>query len=540
VSDFLWTFSSFWKDHAYLNPGGWLMSNRRKDTMDIRALLHQLRAGEKDRSIARSLTMARPTVKRYREWAQQQGLLEGELPDLEALQRLREATLPDPCPPQNHSSVEGYRPVVEKLLKDQVEIAAIWERLKERGFSGSYSAVYRFVRRLSPPSVEATVRVERPAGEEGQVDFGYAGRMLDPATAQWRKTWGFVMTLSWSRHQYVEFVFDQRVETWLLCHRNAFEFFEGVPQRMVIDNLKAAILRACVEDPEVQQSYRHCAEHYGFLIAPCRPRTPQHKGKVEKGGVHYLKRNFLGGREPTCITRANEEVLAWCRTTAGQRIHGTTRQPPIERYEQTEKALLQGLPISRYDVAVWKQLKLHRDCHVVFEKAYYSAPYRLIGQTLWVGGGLQQVRIFTADYRQIATHDRGQPGERRTHPDHLPAEKLDGLWMDRAHACQEAASVGPATVAVVAQLLDDSVIDRLPSVRRLLKLRQRYTPVQLEAACARALHFGDATHPTIKRILREGLENAPLTDSMPSPSARLFVRSAEDLLGAWIGGVSWN
>jgi transposase len=516
------------------------MSNRRKDTMDIRALLHQLRAGEKDRSIARALSMARPTVKRYREWAQQQGLLEGDLPCLEALQRLREESLPDPCPPQNHSSVEKYRAQVEKLVADRVEIAAIWERLKERGFSGSYSAVYRFVRHLSPPSVEATVRVERPAGEEGQVDFGYAGRMLDPATAQWRKTWGFVMTLSWSRHQYVEFVFDQRVETWLLCHRNAFEFFEGVPQRMVIDNLKAAILRACVEDPEVQQSYRQCAEHYGFLIAPCRPRTPQHKGKVEKGGVHYLKRNFLGGREPTSISRANAEVLVWCRTTAGQRIHGTTRQRPLERYEQTEKALLQGLPTSRYDVAVWKQLKLHRDCYVVFEKAYYSAPYRLIGQTLWVSGGLQQVRIFTADYRQIATHDRGQPGQRHTHPDHLPPEKLDGLWMDRAQARQQATQVGPATVAVVAQLLDDAVIDRLPSVRRLLKLRQRYTPLQLEAACARALHFGDATHSTVKRILREGLENAPLAEPTPSPSARLFVRSAEDLLGSWIGDGSWN
>ena len=516
------------------------MPNRRKDTMDIRALLRHLRAGEKDRPIARALGMARPTVKRYRRWAEQHGLLEGELPSLEALQLLREETLPPSRPPQNHSSVESYRPVVEKLVKDQVEIAAIWERLKERGFAGSYSSVYRFVRQLRPPSVDATVRVERPAGEEGQVDFGYAGRMIDPATDQLRKSWGFVMTLSWSRHQYVEFVFDQRVDTWLLCHRNAFEFFEGVPQRQVIDNLKAAILRACVEDPEVQQSYRHCAEHYGFLIAPCRPRTPQHKGKVEKGGVHYLKRNFLGGREPTTITQANEDVLAWCRTTAGQRIHGTTRQRPLERYEQTEKALLQALPTSRYDVAVWKQLKLHRDCHVVFEKAYYSAPYRLIGQSLWVSGGLQQVRIFTADYRLVATHDRVQPGERRTHPDHLPPEKLEGLWMDRAQAQRQAAKIGPATVAVVDQLLSDPVLDRLPSVRRLLKLRHRYQASSLEAACARALHFGDPTHPTVKRILGEGLENAPLTGPAPTPSARLFVRSAEDLLGSWIGAGSWN
>ena len=169
------------------------MPNRRKDTMDIRALLRHLRAGEKDRSISRALGMARPTVKRYREWAQQHGLLEGDLPSLEALELLREETLPTSRPPQNHSSVARYHLLVEKLMQDQVEIAAIWERLKERGFDGSYSSVYRFVRQLSPPSVDATVRVERPAGEEAQVDFGYAGRMIDPATDQLRKSWGFVM-----------------------------------------------------------------------------------------------------------------------------------------------------------------------------------------------------------------------------------------------------------------------------------------------------------------------------------------------------------
>ena len=91
------------------------------------------------------------------------------------------------------------------------------------------------------------------------------------------------MTLSWSRHQYVEFVFDQEVATWLRCHRHAFECFGGVPRRIVVDNLKAAVVRAAVHDPVVQRAYRECAEHYGFLIAPCRPATPQHKGAVS----HY-------------------------------------------------------------------------------------------------------------------------------------------------------------------------------------------------------------------------------------------------------------
>jgi len=250
--------------------------------MDIRELLVHIRAGSSYRQIERDTGVDRRTVKRYREWAKAQGLLNGSLPALGDLLHLLEQTLPGHSPPQNISSVEPYRELVTQLVKENVEIAAIRERLKEQGYMGSYSAVRRFVRRVKPLTPRATVRVEREPGEEAQVDFGYAGRMTDPGSDALRRTWAFVMTLSWSRHQYVEFVFDQKVETWLCLHRNALAWFGGVPQRLVIDNLKAAIIRAVWDDPEVQQSYRECAMHYGFLIAPCRPRTPEHKGKAHE------------------------------------------------------------------------------------------------------------------------------------------------------------------------------------------------------------------------------------------------------------------
>ena len=199
--------------------------------MDVRELLTQIRANESDRQIHRDTGVARRTIKRYREWAQVQGLLEGELPRLEELVKLFKEKLPMPTPPQNTSSVEPYRDIVKQLVDQNIETAALYQRLLERGYSGSYSAVYRFVRTLKPKKGkgrEATVRVERKPGEEAQVDFGYAGRMIDPETGELRRAWGFVMTLSWSRHQYVEFVFDQSAATWLLCHRHAFAFFGGV------------------------------------------------------------------------------------------------------------------------------------------------------------------------------------------------------------------------------------------------------------------------------------------------------------------------
>lgn len=509
--------------------------------MDIREILMHLRSGASQRQIQRELGIDRRTVKRYRLWAEEHGLLTGELPPLEDLHRRLAQTWPEKKPPQNVSSVEPYRAVVEKLVNKQVEAKAIYHRLEERGYGGSYSAVWRFVSRLKDRGPAATVRVERAPGEEAQIDFGYAGRMLDPETGKLRRTWVFVMTLSWSRHQYVEFVFDQKIETWLRCHRNALAFFGGVPRRLVIDNLKAAITKAIRDDPQVQASYQECALHYGFLIAPCEVGKPEHKGKVEQGGVHYVKRNFLGGREATLITQANREGLVWCQTTAGLRIHGTTKEQPLQRFAEVEQARLQPLPETPYDLAVWKQLKLSRDCYLEFDKSYYSAPHRLIGQHLWVCGGLAQVRIFAVDYQLLATHDRAtRPGTRRTHWDHLPPEKVPGLRLSRQACRATAAQVGAATLQVVSALLDDPVLDRLPTVGRLLRLRERYGNERLEAACGRALDFGDPAYKTVKGILKKGWEGHPVATPAAAAPATAFVRPPAELLGPTLGGETWS
>jgi transposase len=517
------------------------MADRRKGVVDIRAILMQLRAGVSQRQIERELQVNRRTVKKYGEWAQQHGLLDGELPPLEELHALLAKTMPEAQPPQNVSTVESYRAVVEKLVKEKVEMMAIYERLQEKGFSGSYMAVYRFVRHLKGQPLRATVRVERQPGEEVQVDFGYAGWLIDPVTGKLRRAWAFVMTLAWSRHQYVEFVWDQKVESWLMCHRHGFEYFGGVPERVVVDNLKAAIVKAIQDDPQVQASYQECALHYGFRIAPCRVRTPEHKGKVEQGGVHYVKRNFLGGRETTTITQANEDVLVWCQTTAGLRRHGTTKEPPLKRFEETERDRLQPLPTHPYEMAIWKQLTLNRDCYVEFEESYYSAPYRLVGQPVLLCVNLKQVRIFDTKYNLLATHDRAtQPGSRQTHLDHLPPELVPGLTLNREGCRLQAHLIGPATRQIVEIYLADPVVDRLPTVGRLLRLQQQYGANRLEAACVRALAFGDPNYRTIKQILEKGLENAPSPAIPTYPPATTFTRSPEELFGPQLGAARWN
>lgn len=329
---------------------------------------------------------------------------------------------------------------------------------------------------------------------------------------------------------------------WLRLHRNALSFFGGVPRRIVIDNLKAGIAQACWEDPQPQLAYRECAEHYSFLISPCRPKTPQHKGKVEQGGVHYVKRNFLGGREPTSLLQANQDVRTWCLTTAGQRTHGTTKKCPLAQFENLEKVALQPLPNTPYDLAVWKKAKLHDDCYVVFDNAYYSGPFRLAGEHLLVRGGSREVRLYTSDYQLVATHERAQePGQRQTHPHHLPPEKVAGVFLTRETCQAAAADIGPATDEVVHTLLADATLERLPMVRRLLAWRERVGDDRLEAACRRALRFGDPSYKTVKGILQQGLESAPDPEPVTeAPAAKAFVRNAVEVFGEKLGGLSWN
>ena len=241
------------------------------------------------------------------------------------------------------------------------------------------------------------------------------------------------------------------------------------------------------------------------------------------------------------MPQANREVLVWCETTAGLRKHGTTKEQPLTRFQEVEQDRLQRLPSTAYEIAIWKQLKLSRDCYVEFESSYYSAPHRLVGQKLWVCGTLSAVRVFDQNHQLLASHERAQkPGTRQTHIDHLPPEKVPGLQLDREQCLQQAQEIGPETTEVVSIYLADQVLDRLPTVGRLLRLKDRYDAPRLEAACKRALAFGDPNYGTIKAILKQGLQDTPHLQSPTSPSATAFVRSPEDLFGPDLGEARWN
>ena len=178
------------------------------------------------------------------------------------------------------------------------------------------------------------------------------------------------------------------------------------------------------------------------------------------------------GASPSRIDQLNAELRQWCVEEAGQRIHGTIRKKPLEVFEEQERQALQPLPTAPFDLPTWKDVKLHRDCHVQFEKAWYSAPFRYVGETVRVRGGLSDVRIYDRQTHElIAVHEPAkEPGVRRTIVDHLPDTKRAGLELTRANCRCRAEAIGPFTTAVVNAMLDHRPEDRLRMAGRLLEL----------------------------------------------------------------------
>lgn len=496
-------------------------------------IIYRIRSGESERSIARDLGISRPTVHKYKLKAAEGDYLNAyrELPGNE---EILESLGPAPHPPRAASTVERYREVVQKYLEQGLEMTAILQRLRENhGYQGSYSSVRRFVHQLQPGEQEAYVRVHCEPGEEMQVDFGSIGPIYDPKAGKMRNAYVFVATLSYSRHQYAEIVFDQKAGTWIELHQRALAFIGGVPRRVVLDNLKAGVVKALVLDPIIGEAYRKLAQHYHFLISPNRPHTPRHKGKVENG-VNYVKRNFFAGQEFVDVDTANLRLKAWVMHTAGIRKHGTTQQSPLKVFWETEQAALQDLPVEPFDLCDVRLAKVHSDCHIVVEGSFYSVPYRWVGSEVEVHVHKRVVEIY-AGQELIRTHRRAaHQGQWRTEMEDYPPYKAQYLLKTPQYCLQAARRIGPNTSQVIEQLLTDRPLDRLRSVQAILALADSVGESRLEAACARALHYGDPHYRRIKDILNAALDREPLPDQIAATSKQqtfAFSRAPREFFG---------
>jgi transposase len=320
-------------------------------------------------------------------------------------------------PSHRASKLDPFKAEMIRMLERHPYSAAqVFQRLRAQGFDGAYSLVKAYVRAVRPRRQPAFLTLAFAPGECAQVDWGSFGSA--PVGQTFRQLSFFVMVLCYSRMMYVEFTVSQTMEHFLACHQHAFEFFGGIPAKVMVDNLKSAVLkRALGEAPVLNPKYLDFANHHGFTIAPCNVGKGNEKGRVENG-VGYVKKNFLAGLEIPDFSALNPATRHWLDTVANVRLHGETKAQPVQLWHK-ERPCLRPLPLHPFDIATVSQVRASRQFRITLETNRYSVPAQYAGHALTLKTYPDRLCIYRDDQliaRHARRYDRFQDVEDPDHP----------------------------------------------------------------------------------------------------------------------------
>ena len=504
------------------------MSYRELSMIDVREVLRRWQAGQSARQMSRDGVAGRATAARYIEAALELGLTpQAELSD-EAVRAVAEQVQARPAPEQSEPRVllDQHRARIEAWLRQDspLTLVRVHELLARDGVTVAYTTLRRYAHaELGWKERAPSVRIDDPPpGEEAQVDFGQVG-YVTTAAGQRRKLHVLIVTLPMSRYQFVFPTFLQTVEALCEGLDAAWRFFGGVVQRVVLDNMSAAVARADAHSPQLNPSFAEYAQARGFFVDPARVRRPQDKARVENQVPYVRERWFAGESFGDDLAVLRESAEAWCRDVAGTRVHGTTRLVPREVFQEQEHAHLSPAPIAPFDVPRWTQAKVHPDHHVQVAHALYSVPTAYLGRTLRVRMDRSSVRLYLGS-QLVKTHARVAPGKRSTDTADYPVgtapyarRSIDGL-IGRARQFGE-------QIGIYAERLLDGPLPwtKMRQAYALLRLCERYGTPRVEAMCARALAFEVIDVSRIERMLkaaRTAEDAAPSGRVVPLPPSR--------------------
>ncbi|MEM6693025.1 MAG: IS21 family transposase, partial [Planctomycetota bacterium] len=473
-------------------------------------------SGHCNREIARLLGINRKTVNRYvrqlKKVAGQKGpnpqtdsgessIEKGPNPQLEMGSLL--ADLQDHSQPKSGpaSQCDPYRETIIAKVDQGLSAKRIHQDLKsDHAFEGSYHSVRRFILRLGKKTPLPFRRMEVDPGEEAQIDFG-TGAPVVGADGKKRRPWMLRVILSHSRKGYSEVVWRQTTDNFIAAIENAFHHFGGVPRRLVIDNLKAAVNRADWYDPEIHPKLQSFALHYGTAFVPTKAYTPEHKGKVESG-VKYAKNNALAGHTFESLEAQNDHLLKWETEVADLRIHGTTKKQVKQHFEKVERQALIDLPRNRFANFKESRRSVNRDGHLEVDKAFYSAPPEYIGRRVWVRWDSRLVRVFNDRWKQIAIHAKVEPGRFRTDSSHIPAEKVSAVERGADALMRQIATIGPHTKAWSELVIATRGVQGVRVLVGLKSLAGKHSYSELEQACETAVSYGACRLKSIRNLLK--------------------------------------
>ena len=391
-----------------------------------------------------------------------------------------------------------------------VTLQLLWQEYRQSNPDGySYSRFCELYRQWAR-KLDRVLRQEHRAGEKLFVDYaGDTVPIVDSKTGAIQDASIFVAVLGASDYTFAEATWSQKLPCWIGSHIRALEFFWGVPEIVVPDNLKSAVSRPCRYEPDLNPTYQEMAAHYGVAVIPARVRKPRDKAKAE-AGVLLVERWILAVlRKRTFFNLADlnaaiAELLDRLNARRFRKLEGSRRT----RFETLDRPALGRLPADRYAFAEWKKARVHIDYHIEVEGHYYSAPYALVHQQLDVRYTALTVEIFHRGQR-VASHPRSSKAGAHTTVDaHRPAAHQRYLEWTPERLIRWASSTGPFTSQLVARVLQSR---RHPeqgfrSCLGILRLGQSYGPDRLEAAAARACRLDACSYQSVRSILGTGLD----------------------------------
>ena len=403
---------------------------------------------------------------------------------------------------QRKSKLDPYKLIIQRWLERHPYTARqIFQRLRsEEGYTGGITILTDYVRTIRRVHAPAFLTLSFAPGECAQVDWGCAGSMSVGSTT--RRLSFFVMVLCYSRLSYVEFSLKEATEHFLQAHQNAFEFFDGVPAKVLIDNPKTAVLKhPSGEKPLFHPRYLDFAAHYGFEPRACNVRKANEKGRVESG-VGYVKKNFLHGLQlPPGLDALNAGVRQWMDTIANVRIHGETRKKPLEVFA-TEKPHLKALPPLPADTGVTYTVRANSRFRIRLDTNRYSVPSRYASQLLTLKAFAERLCIYH-DQQLIATHTRSYDRHRDfEHPDHVKELLQQRTKARNAKLLSSFYALCPRAEEYYRQLQERRFNPRV-HIAKIMALSEVYGPDKVARAIEDAFEFAAFSSDYIANILEQ-------------------------------------
>ncbi len=474
----------------------------------IKEILRLNASGLSNRQVAQSVKVSPSTVSLIVNKAEKAGLswpLPEDMNDLNLENALYStATRIDAKPIPDWSAIH------KELKRPHVTLQLLWEEYLEshpKGYRYSYFCeLYQNWRK----KLEPTMRQDHKAGEKMFVDFaGQTVDIQDPKTGVTKPAQIFIAVLGASNYAFVQATFSQELRNWIHLHSLSFEFFQGVSEIIVPDNLRSGISRSCRYEPDANPTYHEMAEHYGCVVMPSRPYRPRDKSKVENAVLHVERqilarlrnRTFFSLKE---LNRTISKELKTLNEKPFQKLDGSRKS----WYEELDKKALLPLPSERYIFAQWKTLKVNIDYHVELEKNYYSVPYQLVREKVDVRFTTFTVEILHKGKR-ITSHTRlSGTGKRSTNPEHMPDSHRKHLEWTPTRIINWAKKSGESTASLVEKLLNQKAHPEQAyrSCLGIIRLGDKYGSDRLEVACSRAIDCNGLSYGSVKSILQNGLD----------------------------------